>query len=233
VTVNGEVCLSSALKFDLTAKPAPAILVDGVALRPSSKFRASRLWAVNKKAGELVDTSDDAKGRALVIDRLKPLLLSDKSLDMAAIKPVYRLEYNTEGLCLLTDSGRLAKFLDGNTLNLARHFRVRVNGVLSESKLQGLRRGVTVDGVKMRPMDVTVQHTSGTMSWVGVTCYENKNRVIQKAFKKMFLNITRLICVGFGPYRLNECAAEPGMVAEIKLTPELNGSYLKSTTGAK
>lgn len=226
VEVNGEVCPSAALKYDLSTKPS--VLVDGVSLRSSSKFEKVRIWAMHKRTGELVDTKDEGKGRVLALDRIKPLLGKDSSTYISAVKPVYRLEYNVEGLCLFTDSGKLSRFLDSNELNLARHYRVRVNGSLTDSKLQGLRRGIIVDGVKLKPMDVTVQNSSGTMSWVGVTCYENRNRVIQRAFKKLFLNITRVICVGFGPFRLSDIASAPEGVVEIKLPPDLNGRFLKS-----
>lgn len=230
VTVNGVVCPSSSAKYDLSvSQNKPNICVDGVTLKSKYKFETTRMWAVNKVSGEIVDTVDKAKQRALVLDRFKPILANDKHTSLDTLRPVYRLEYNSEGLCLFTNSGKLAQFLDGNQLNLPRHYRVRVNGVMSESKLLGLRRGMTVDGVKFKPMDVSVQNSSGTMSWVAVTCYENKNRIIQKAFKKMFLNITRLICVGFGPYKLSDCAPTPGSIVEIKLTPELNGKFLQST----
>jgi 23S rRNA pseudouridine2605 synthase len=231
VNVNGNVCCSSALKYDMNSELR--VTIDGVPLKSKYFHQIVRIWALNKTCNELVDVEDRTKRRSLAIDRLKATLPSADWKSIGALKPIYRLDFLTEGLCLFTNSGLLAKLLNSSDANIARHFRVRVHGLVSESKLQGLRRGLYIDGIKYKPMDVSVQRTSGTISWLAVTLYENRSRIIQTSFQKLYLNPTRIICVGYGPYRLSECVGSKSAVAEISLTPELNAMYMKSLSGMR
>jgi len=78
-------------------------------------------------------------------------------------------------------------------------------------------------------MSITVQKSSGTITWLEVTCYENKNKLIRSAFAKLYLDVTRLICVGFGPYDKEDYlptggSSEKGF-AVVKLTPQISAMY--------
>ncbi len=230
VKINGVTCISQQYRTILGS--SDSIEIDGVKLKRKYAIeRPPRLWAVKKQSGELMSDSDRDKDRPLVISRLlKMLPKNDIKEHPNGFKPVYHLEFNTEGLCLYTNSGEFARVLNNDSTKFGRHYRVRVHGLITESKLEGLRSGLFVDGVKYKPMDVSVQTKAGTITWLNVTCYDNKNQSMKKSFEKLFLKITRSICVGFGPdFKLDEIIPVDTAVhcKEVKLTPVMNAMYLQ------
>lgn len=136
------------------------------------------------------------------------------------LRPVYRLDFNAEGLCLVSNNGALCRLLDSPEVALKRKYRVRVHGLITESKLHGLRRGLTVDGIKYKPIECSIDRAPrGTNSWLTLTLTESKAKAIKKCLKSLYLNVQRIICVGFGPYNLGDL--KPGAYQELELTPEL------------
>ena len=108
-------------------------------------------------------------------------------------------------------------------------YRVRCHGLITESKLEGLRRGLYIDGKKYQGLNITVQRTSNTISWLLVTCKDKQPRAIQKCFQSVYLDITRMICVGYGPYRVDDLfpTGSTHGVIECKLDPKINAQYLR------
>lgn len=141
VAINGVTCKSPTCAVN---EAKLNITLDGVRLAPKYNVEKPRIWAIHKMKEELVSSGEDGKARAQVVERFKKhLSKTDLELDMS-FKPCYRLEYDTEGLCLITNNGGIAKILDSN---FPRYFRVRVNGLLTESKLMGLKKGLLIDGM--------------------------------------------------------------------------------------
>ena len=229
VTINGDLCRSPLYKMVLAS--SDVIMVDGVQLKRQYAIdRPARLWAIKKHPEEFMADSDVGKDRHLVVSRLLSMLPEKDIRDNPnGFKPVYRLEYNMEGLCFFTNSGEFARVLNSDTKTFGKQFRVRVHGLVNESKLDGLRRGLFVDGIKYQPMDVSVQTKAGTISWLNVTSYDNRNQAIKKSFENLFLKITRIICVGFGEFKMDELipAGSASQCREVKLSPEMNALYLK------
>ena len=221
VTVDGIKCDTVSHLVPLNKKIL--VQVDGIKLNRNRPIKPPKLWAVYKYKGELMSNTDIDKQRKLLLDRMK---LTIKLPDDEVLKPITRLDYNTEGLCLLTDNGVLARCLESVAANLKREYRVRVHGLLTESKLVGLRRGVYVSGKRQKPMDVEIQHTSKTISWIKIATEEASNRTIGNCLKEIHLNVTRMICVGFGPYKLSQIPATG--YATVKLTDELSKLYLQT-----
>lgn len=141
VSVNGRIVTDPWHRIS----PDAQVWMDEYRLRLNKTYDAVQLWAVNKLRGELVADSDPVKQRPLLFDRLEKLLKEEPNL-----RPITRLEFNTEGLLLLTNNGRLAKMLESSESGMERTFQVKVHGLLTESKLEGLKRGLIVKGVKYR-----------------------------------------------------------------------------------
>jgi ribosomal 50S subunit-recycling heat shock protein len=141
VSVNGRIVTDPWHRID----PGAEVWMDEYRLRLDKTYDSVRLWAVNKLRGELVADSDPIKQRPLIFDRIEQLMKQDPNL-----RPVTRLEFNTEGLLLLTNNGKLAKLLESSETGMERTFQVKIHGLLTESKLDGLKRGLTVKGVKYR-----------------------------------------------------------------------------------
>jgi 23S rRNA pseudouridine2605 synthase len=121
------------------------VFVDDVELRLKCKYERPIIWAVHKMRGELSTTSDPIKKRPLVFDRLTRLLREERNLHV-----VNKLEFSTEGLLLLTNSSRLAKSMESDDSGFLRKYRLRVHGKVTPSKLDGLQRGLFVNGIKYR-----------------------------------------------------------------------------------
>ena len=183
---------------------------------------APRLWAVYKKRGELVATDDLTKDRPLLFDRIKRLLpkISD-------IRPIGRLEFNAEGLLLLTNSGLLAHKLSKAPLEYT--YSVRVEGVVTESKLKGLRKGFIIDGVKYHPMTNLVidkERSKGNSTWMTITqTSQIRKEQMKKALDKLFLKWSRIVCTKADSYSVADLAESD--VRELSISPKINMIFKK------
>jgi len=136
VSVNGAVIDSPARNVAATDKVA----VDG---KPLGEPDPPRIWLYHKPAG-LVTTERDEKDRPTVFASLPDT--------MPRVMSVGRLDLNSEGLLLLTNDGAVKRKLELPSTGWLRRYRVRINGSVSEAKLDELRKGITVEGVTYQPM---------------------------------------------------------------------------------
>jgi 23S rRNA pseudouridine2605 synthase len=198
VTVNGRLINSPAL--DVTANDVVA--VDGKPLPPRER---TRLFMYHKPRG-LMTTHDDPEGRPTVFDNLPeglPRLIS-----------IGRLDFNTEGLLLLTNDGGLARTLELPDTGWLRRYRVRAHGEVTQAQLDELKKGVEVDGVKYGPIEATLERDQGANVWVVFAIREGKNREVRNVMAHLGLEVNRLIRVSYGPFQLGEIAE--GQVEEVK-----------------
>ncbi|KDO26731.1 hypothetical protein SPRG_20528 [Saprolegnia parasitica CBS 223.65] len=169
-----------------------------------------RVWIAHKLMGELVTTSDP-QGRPTIMDRLKKMGMQHH------IMAVGRLDFNTEGLLLLTNDGAYARELEHPQFEVQRTYRVLVRGQVLPSKIAELQKGAVVDGIKYRPIQVTIESTKDKDSWLKVKLSEGKNREVRKALAHVRLIVKRLIRVEYGPYRLADL--QKGYVLEVQPKP--------------
>ena len=198
VSVNGKTITSPAL--NITERDR--IVVDG---KPVGQPEAARLWLYHKPAG-LVTSAKDEKDRDTVFDALPD--------DMPRVMSVGRLDINSEGLLLLTNDGGIKRKLELPSTGWLRRYRVRINGSVSEARLDELRKGITVDGVKYLPMLVTFDRQQGANAWLTISIREGKNREIRRAMEAVNTTVNRLIRVSYGPFQLGKL--EAGAVEEVK-----------------
>ncbi|MCP1839271.1 23S rRNA pseudouridine2605 synthase [Bradyrhizobium sp. USDA 4524] len=198
VTVNGRVINSPAL--DITENDVVA--VDGKPLPPRER---TRLFMYHKPRG-LMTTHADPEGRPTVFDNLPeglPRLIS-----------IGRLDFNTEGLLLLTNDGGLARTLEHPDTGWLRRYRVRAHGEVTQGQLDQLKGGVEVDGVKYGPIDATLERDQSANVWVVFAIREGKNREVRNVMAHLGLEVNRLIRISYGPFQLGEL--EEGKVEEVK-----------------
>jgi 23S rRNA pseudouridine2605 synthase len=227
VTVNGKVMASPSEKITALVD---SVVVDGVPVAnyvsqhsKTDNLERPRVWALSKFGGELVATHDRNKGRPLLFDRIKKFI---RGYDHDKLRPVDRLDYNSEGLMLMTNHPSLSRYLNSDTAALARVYKVRVHGLINQSKMKALERGTFVKGVKYKPFSATLDHQSKTISWLTLTIKEDRSRVIQNVLEKLALRPVRIIRTGFGPFSLGEMPA--GSVQELRLTPQIIAAWKKS-----
>jgi 23S rRNA pseudouridine2605 synthase len=216
VTVNGRVINSPAL--DVTANDV--ISVDGEPLPPRER---TRLFMFHKPRG-LMTTHADPEGRPTVFDNLPeglPRLIS-----------IGRLDFNTEGLLLLTNDGGLARALELPDTGWLRRYRVRAHGEVTQAQLDELKKGVEVDGVKYGPIDATLERDQGANVWLVFAIREGKNREVRNVMAHLGLEVNRLIRVSYGPFQLAELAE--GQVEEVKtrVLREQLGEKIAALAGA-
>ncbi|WP_315796086.1 MULTISPECIES: pseudouridine synthase [unclassified Bradyrhizobium] len=198
VTVNGRIINSPAL--DVTENDV--IQVDGA---PLPERERTRLFLYHKPRG-LMTTHSDPEGRPTVFDNLPeglPRLIS-----------IGRLDFNTEGLLLLTNDGGLARVLELPDTGWTRRYRVRAHGEITQAQLDQLAAGVEVDGVKYGPIEATLERDQGANVWLVVAIREGKNREVRNVLAHLGLEVNRLIRVSYGPFQLLELPE--GEVQEVK-----------------
>ena len=198
VSVNGQVLTTPAVEV----KPKDRVLVDG---RPLPVAEPARLWRYNKPKG-VVTTHNDPQGRPTVFDSLPP--------DLPRVISVGRLDFNTEGLILLTNDGELARHLELPATGWLRRYRVRAKGRVNADDLLSLKDGVEVEGVRYGPVEVSVDTMQGANTWLTVGIREGKNREVRKVLAHVGLEVNRLIRVSFGPFQLLDL--KPGEAESVR-----------------
>ena len=197
VTLDGEVVTAQGTK----AGPDNVVVVDG---KPLLEPEATRLWRYHKPNG-LVTTHKDEKNRATVFANLPKT--------MPRVVSVGRLDYNSEGLLLLTNDGALARKLELPAAGWTRKYRVRLFGKVTQADLDKLAEGVVVDGVAYGPVIADLERAKGVYAWATVAIKEGKNREVKRLMESLGLKVARLLRVQFGPFHLGQLAE--GAVEEI------------------
>lgn len=197
VIVNGDVLTTPAKTVDGNDR----ILVDG---KPLAGKQERRLWCYHKPAG-VMTTHRDPQGRPTVFDKLPPQL--------PRVISVGRLDFNSEGLLLLTTDGGLARELELPARGWKRRYRVRVHGKVTPEIVGRLQKGVKIEGVSYAPCQIEIERQQGTNTWVIMTLTEGKNREIRRMMAFFGLEVTRLIRVSYGPFQLGNLAV--GAVREV------------------
>lgn len=198
VSVNGQKIDSPALNVT----DSDQITVDGKPLRAAEP---ERMWLYHKPLG-LVTSDADEKGRRTIYDALPE--------DMPRVMSIGRLDINSEGLLLLTNDGGIKRKLELPATGWMRRYRVRINGRPTDANLEPLRKGITVEGDRFQPMQITLDRQQGANAWLTVGLREGKNREIRRAMESIGLAVNRLIRISYGPFQLGDL--KPGAVEEIR-----------------
>ncbi len=209
ITVNGETVTSPAFNVSGDEK----ILFDGEKLPQIDK---TRLWLYYKPEG-LVTSHKDPQGR--------PTVFANLPKELPRVVSVGRLDLNSEGLLLLTNSGELSRKLELPSNGWSRRYKVRVHGRVNEKSLADLQNGITVDGINYGPIKAEIETVKGSNAWLMISLSEGKNREIRRVMKHLGLDVARLIRLSYGPFQLG--ALKPGEVKEVP------GKVLKEQLGAK
>jgi pseudouridine synthase len=177
VLVNGEIIREMGVQVD---EEFDIIEVDGVRVKNDEKKYYIML---NKPVGFVTTVSDD-KGRPTVME-----LVSDIS---ARIYPVGRLDYDTEGLLLLTNDGDLTFKITHPKHDIAKTYVAEVTGNITMDTILQLRRGVVIDGQKTSPAEVEVVGATQYGTKVEITIHEGRNRQVRKMFEALGCIVKKL-----------------------------------------
>jgi len=189
VSVNGRVVETLGFK----AEPSKDhIKVDGRRLtHPEPKV----ILLLNKPRGYL-STVKDPKGRPTIMDLLKNVKWR--------IYPVGRLDFDAEGLLLLTNDGDLAHLLSHPRFSIPKTYLVKVAGVPEEKKLTRLQRGVMLEDGRARAISCSLIRQREKNSWVRVVVTEGRNRLVKRMFSAIGHTVLKLKRVEYGPIQLGD-----------------------------
>ena len=176
VTINGELAQlgSSVAENDTVA-------VDGQIL--SMEEKKEEFYIMNKPKGVVCTVSDD-RGRKTVMDLLPE--------GVGRVFPVGRLDYETEGLLILTNDGDTAFRLTHPTAEIPKTYMARIEGTLTGKDLNPLRSGVELDGIMTKKCKAHIVETNKAYTKVHVTITEGRNRQVRRMFIGTFRGISKI-----------------------------------------
>jgi 23S rRNA pseudouridine2605 synthase len=208
---SGRVQVNGQKVTELGSKADPErdhIRVDGKLLKKPEKFR---YFMLNKPKG-VVTTVSDPEGR--------PTVMKFFARAGARVFPVGRLDYQSEGLLLMTNDGELANVLTSAASKVEKTYLVKVSGKPTEAELEQLRRGVMIERGRRGEREGRVMTQPASISlvrdtdnpWYEVILTEGKNREIRKMFEEVGHFVEKVRRVGFGPLILD---VKPGEMREL------------------
>ena len=187
VTVNGKVVCDLGTQIN---EKKDKVKVSGKEVLPMSSFVYIKF---NKPRG-CVCSAKDERGRKTIYDYIK--------VENFRLFSVGRLDYDTEGLLLLTNDGEFANMLMHPSFEVEKEYKVTVEGKIQESDLAVLRAGVVVDGERMPKCSAKLLSCDENVSKVSVVIHEGQNRQVRRMFEAIGKNIKLLKRIRIGSVKL-------------------------------
>jgi len=194
IILEGRVAVNGAVVRVLGTQVADgdSVTLDG---RPVAPEAAKRVIVYHKPMGE-VSTASDPEGRATVLDRFANV--------PERLYPVGRLDFDSEGLLLLTNDGEMTHELLHPSRRVEKVYLASVEGGLTHAALDTLRKGVRLSDGMTAPAKITVLGYDARAAQVRVGLHEGRNRQVRRMFEAVGCRVTRLKRVQFGPVRLGD-----------------------------
>ena len=188
VTVDGAVVTAMGAQVE----PEQAVCVDGKRIKPEGE---KHYILYHKPAGEM-STASDPEGRATVLDKCRDYPVR--------LYPVGRLDYDSEGLLLLTNDGDLTEHLLHPSKEVEKTYLARVRGNVVDDEVRRLIRGVMIDGRLTSHAKARVIRADERYTDMLITIHEGRNRQVRKMFEAVGHEVMMLRRVRFGPLSLGE-----------------------------
>lgn len=202
IKLNGEVLTTPATVLTSLS----GVTVDD---EPVAKPERTRLFVFHKPAG-LITAERDPTGRPTIYTALRNALPEGTP----RVMPVGRLDFNTEGLLLLTNDGGLKRALELPSSGIERTYRARTFGEISQTQLEELIHGIEIEGVRYGKIDANMERRTGRNQWIELTLTEGKNREVRRVLEHFGLEVSRLLRTAYGPYQLGDLPR--GQAYELK-----------------
>jgi 23S rRNA pseudouridine2605 synthase len=216
VTINGQVVTELGTKAD---PQLDHIKVRGKLINAKLEHKENVYLLLNKPLGYLSSTADPRK-RPLVID------LVGEYRDH--VHPVGRLDFNSEGLLLLTNDGAFTNLIAHASSKVPKRYEVKVKGQPSEAQIERLRRGIVIENRKTAPAESRLLEQSATNAWFEIILHEGRNQQIRKMFDGIGHSVLKLRRTGIGFLSLDKEKLPPG--AFRLLTSSEVQRFLRSTS---
>lgn len=193
VTVNGRVVTELGTKVD---PDRDHVKVDGQHLRAVQPY----VYLMLNKPKHVMSTLDDPEGRPTIKDYLRGVKVR--------VFPVGRLDFDSEGLMLLTNNGALGQALLHPRYHVPKTYVVKVKGVLGDEDIAALEQGVDLEDGRTGPATVKKIRKAEANSWVEVTIHEGRKHQVKRMLESVGHPVIKLMRVRIGPLSLGDL--EPG-----------------------
>jgi 23S rRNA pseudouridine2605 synthase len=192
---DGQVQVNGKTVFELGVRVEPGVdrvVVDGKPVRPPTQ----KIYVIFNKPENVLTTMEDPEGRPTVADFVEQLPVR--------VFPVGRLDWDTEGLLLLTNDGDFAQKVMHPREEIPKTYLAKLDGKPSEVQLSKLLRGVTIPGGKVKALFVETAKVgdSEKYDWVKIVISEGKNRQVRHMFQKIGFDVKKLRRVAIGQLTL-------------------------------
>lgn len=195
--LEGRVTLNGALVEDPATKADPArdhIKVDGKLLRPAETVKQYFLF---NKPRHVVSTMRDPEGRPCVGDLIKPI--------GKGLFTIGRLDFDAEGLMILTNDGQLAQKLSHPSERIPRTYLVKVRGTPDDKLLGMIRKGMSIgEGERVGEVSWSVIKRQKTTTWIKVVLFEGKKNELKRIFFRINHPVRKIRRISFGPFTLGK-----------------------------
>lgn len=187
ITVNGKLAtIGDRMTYH------DKVCVDGREVKLiKSKNLKSRVLLYHKPEGELC-TRDDPEGRPTIFERL-PIIRNSRWISIG------RLDFNTSGVLLITNEGKLAHHLMHPSADIEREYAVRIRGEITPEVLDKLMSGIMLNDGMARFHTITDAGGNGSNHWYHVIVKEGRNRLVRRLWESLGFTVSRLIRIRFGP----------------------------------
>ena len=188
VSVDGKKIISQGMNVSENNK----IFVDKKLINRSTDIQ---IYIFHKPKGCLV-THNDPSNRKTIFD-----FINKKYRNLITVG---RLDYNSEGLLILTNDGQLKREFELPKNNYQREYKVKIQGKITDFIISKISKGITVKGQKYKSIEIKKINETSTYTWIRMILTEGKNREIRKIFDSLNITVTRLIRISYGKYRLGK-----------------------------
>ena len=195
IILSGRVAVNGAVVTELGTKADPGkdrITLDGKLVR----LKEARLYILLNKPSGYMTTLKDPEGRPVVTSLLEGI--------KERVYPVGRLDYNTEGLLLLTNDGDWANGLAHPRHEVEKEYLVKVRGTPSAEQLRHLAEGIDLDEGRTAPAKVILERESPKNSHLSITIHEGRYRQVRRMCEAVGLTVAALKRVRYGFLRLGD-----------------------------
>lgn len=191
VTVNGKVVTELGTKVD---PRRDHVKVDGKHLSAAQPF----VYLVLNKPKNVMSTLDDPGGRSTVKDFLRGVSVR--------VFPVGRLDFDSEGLMLLTNHGELAQAVLHPRYHVPKTYLIKVKGVLADEAIRRLEQGIRLEDGMTSPASVKKVRKAEANSWVEITIHEGRKHQVKRMLEAVGHPVIKLVRVRMGPLSLGDLA---------------------------
>jgi len=189
----GRVSVNRGVVTELGTKADPQrdeIRVDGRLI----SCETEKVYLLLHKPRGYVTTLSDPQGRPIVTDLLGGVA--------ERVFPVGRLDYDSEGLLILTNDGDFSQRIKHPRYRIPKTYRVKIEGHLHREELQALEKGVDLTDGRFTATDLRIEKTNRGSTWIVLTTTDGRNRVIRRAFETLGHDVVRLVRVAVADLNL-------------------------------